>query len=222
MSKNKRCPPGVICIENVTIFLIILGILVISYIYFKNNKSSDSNESDRSSSSNNISPSEKITREIIINDSRGLYPLANYSYSNMPNDILLNPYAAPYRDDRIFPFNLDPRGAIPIPIQVPINISTSAVDAAYRQVGILKRVNGQEMLLPLMGRPLFTNRDKWQFYTLNENNIKLPVTFKQKSCTNEYGCDNIYTGDSVYVDGIDAVFKATMYDNAVYKYIPFV
>ena len=72
-----------------------------------------------------------------------------------------------------------------------------------------------------MGKPLFTNRDKWNFYTMNENNIKLPVTFKQKSCTNEYGCDNIYNGDTVYVDGIDSTFKATIYDNATMKYIPF-
>lgn len=216
----KRCPPGVICIENITITIIILFILGASLFYFKSqNSSTKSNETQQPQSP------EKITREIIINDggiSSGLFPRPNYSYSNMPNDILLNPYAPPYRDDRIFPFNVDPRGAIPIPIQVPINISTSAVDTTYRQVGILKRVNGQETLLPLMGRPLFTNRDKWQFYTLNENNIKLPVTFKQRSCTSEYGCDNIYTGDSVYVDGIDAVFKATMYDNAVYKYIPFI
>lgn len=190
-------------------------------MYFKNQSSSSSSQV---SSSSSFAFPEKLTREIIINDSRGLYPLANYSYSNIPNDILLNPYAPPYRDDRIFPFSLDPRGEVPIPMamSMPINIATSSVDTSYRQVGILKRVNGNETILPLMGRPLFTNRDKWQFYTLNENNIKLPVSFKQKSCTSEYGCDNVYTGDSVYVDGIDAVFKATMYDNAVYKYIPFV
>ena len=215
MAKLKRCPPGVICIENVTIFLVILGICVISYLYIKHSEQTN----QLTNASSIIPPNEKITREIIINDSRGIYPLANYSYSNMPNDIFLNPYAPPYRDDRIFPFNLDPRGDIPI---VPINIATSSIDTTYRQVGILKRLNGKETLLPLMGRPLFTNRDKWQFYTLNEHNIKLPVSFKQKSCTSEYGCDNIYTGDSVYVDGIDAIFKATMYDNAVYKYIPFV
>ena len=78
----------------------------------------------------------------------------------------------------------DPRG-------IPINIATRSVDTSYRQVGILKRLNGKEMVLPLIGRPLFTNRDKWNFYTLNENNVKLPITFKQRSCTGEYGCDNI-------------------------------
>jgi len=205
----KRCPPGVICFENVTIIILVIFILIAFY-YYSNRVSNISNVSER-----------EQTREIIVNDpnsSLGLFSRPNYSFSNIPNDILLNPYAPPYRDDRVFPFNLDPRGTVPI----PINISTSAVDTTYRQVGILKRVNGGEMLLPLMGRPLFTNRDKWQFYTLNENNIKLPVTFKQKSCTSEYGCDNIYSGDNVYVDGIDAVFKATMYDSAIYKYIPFV
>lgn len=204
----KRCPPGVICIENVTIVIIVFVLLIAAYYY--STKISNINESKT-----------EVTREIVVNEvdrPLGLFSRPNYSYSNVPNDILLNPYAPPYRDDRVFPFNLDPRGAIPI----PINVSTSAVDTTYRQVGILKRVNGSEMILPLMGRPLFTNRDKWQFYTLNENNIKLPVTFKQKSCTSEYGCDNVYTGDSVYVDGIDAVFKATMYDTAVYKYLPFV
>lgn len=205
----KRCPPGVICFENVTIIILVIFILIAFYYY-----------STRVSNISNVSEREQ-RREIIVNEhnnSLGLFSRPNYSFSNIPNDILLNPYAPPYRDDRVFPFNLDPRGTVPI----PINISTSAVDTTYRQVGILKRVNGGEMLLPLMGRPLFTNRDKWQFYTLNENNIKLPVTFKQKSCTSEYGCDNIYSGDNVYVDGIDAVFKATMYDNAIYKYIPFV
>lgn len=208
----KRCPPGVICFENITIVIIIFITIFAVYYY---------NSIWKIQSSNRPIP-QISTREIIVNETIdrpfGLFSRPNYSYSNIPNDVLLNPYTAPYRDDRVFPFNLDPRGAIP----VPINISTSAIDTTYRQVGILKRVNGAEMLLPLMGRPLFTNRDKWQFYTLNENNIKLPVTFKQKSCTSEYGCDNIYTGDSVYVDGIDAVFKATMYDNAIYKYIPFV
>jgi hypothetical protein len=211
----KRCPPGVICIENMTIFIIIIILILIlmliaSYFYYKNTLSGLT-----------LTQGPSIqTNEIIVNDvdRGGLFSRPNYSYSNIPNDILLNPYTPPYRDDRVFPFNLDPRGSV----QIPINISTSAVDTTYRQVGLLKRINGPETLLPLMGRPLFTNKDKWQFYTLNENNIKLPISFKQRSCTSEYGCDNIYTGDSVYVDGIDAVFKATMYDNAVYKYIPFV
>jgi len=213
---SKRCPPGVICIENITIVVFILIILILIYYFSKNNTFTSYSESKMDTSLN------KSIQEIIVKDEReryndrmGIFPYSYNSFSNVPNDIYLNPYAAPLRDDRYLPLPIDPRG------MVPINISTQGFDSSYRQVGILKRMNGPEMLLPLMGRPLFSNRDKWQFYTMNENNIKLPITHKQKSCTSEYGCDNIYNGDTVYVDGLDAAFKATVYDNAVFKYIPF-
>ena len=145
----------------------------------------------------------------------GLFP--KYNYSNAENDVLLNPYEPPLRDDRVF--NVSGRGTV----GVPINVSTQGVDTTYRQVGILTRMNGQEMILPLMGKPLFSNRDKWNFYTMSDKNnmIKLPITHKGKSCTNEYGCDNIYNGDTVYVEGYNDAFKATVYDNQVMKYIPF-
>jgi hypothetical protein len=131
----------------------------------------------------------------------------------------MNPYEPPLRDDRYFnrPL-LDIRDRV-----VPINVPTQSVDTAYRQVGLLTRINGSETILPLMGRPLFTNRDKWNFYTMSDKNnmIKLPVTNKGKSCTNEYGCDNLYNGDTVYVEGYNDAFKATIYDNQVMRYLPF-
>lgn len=196
----KKCPPGVICIESVTTVVLVFIVGTLIYLYAR---------------------PKSQPNKVIINDMgdvgrTGLFSLPNYSFSNIPVDVLMNPYKAPLRDDRFFVDATmgDPRG-------VPINISTTAVDVEYRQVGILKQLNGKERILPLMGRPLFTNRDKWNFYTVNKHNVKLPVTFKQRSCTNEYGCDNIYNNDTVYVDGIDAPFKATIYDNAVMKYIPF-
>ena len=201
----KRCPPGVICIENITIFFIIVVIIVVIYYV----STSTANHSKR-----------KVQREVVLantpvnNGFLGNIFTRPFSSNFYTNDVLLNPYDAPLRDDRFFPNNsLDPRG-------VPINISTQSIDTPYRQVGILKRMNAKEEILPLMGKPLFTNRDKWNFYTM-ANGVKLPISVKQKSCTNEYGCDNIYNGDTVYVDGKDSVFKATIYENGTMKYLPF-
>jgi hypothetical protein len=148
----------------------------------------------------------------------GIFPYSYNSFSNVPNDIYLNPYAAPLRDDRYLPLPIDPRG------MVPINISTQGFDSSYRQVGILKRMNGPEMLLPLMGRPLFTNRDKWQYYSTSNqhNNVKLPVSRAGRSCTNEYGCDKLYNGDTVYIEGVNETYRVTVYDNDTIKYLPFV
>lgn len=214
----KRCPPGVICVQNIVFFslFLIIGLIAIYFIL----KASLTNQTT-------TTMKEKVLEILPTNFSSssstgpGLFPRPSYSFSNVQNDILLNPYEAPLRDDRFFPNLLagDVRGNIPI---APINVSTRAVDSEYRQVGILTRMNGEEMILPLMGRPLFTNRDKWNFYTMTNNNIKLPVVNKKKSCTDEYGCDNLYNGDTVYVQGYNDAFKVTVYDNSTYKYLPFV
>ena len=137
---------------------------------------------------------------------------------NIPytNDVLLDPYVPPLRDNRFLVPGRDIRGA------VPINVPTQGVETNYRQVGILTRINGPETILPLMGRPTITNRDKWNFYCMSDKNqaIKLPVTNAGKSCTSEYGCDNLYNGDTVYVEGYNDAFKVTMYDNSTIRYIP--
>ena len=198
----KRCPPGVICVENVTI-LFVLIIVGGVFLYLKMN-------TFKYNQNNKI-----IVKEN--GNTTGIYPRASYSFSNLENDVLMNPYNAPLKDDRVNPVNnLDPRG-------VPINIPTQSVNASYRQVGILTRLNGDgENILPLMGKPLFTNRDKWNYYTMTDKNnmIKLPITHKGRSCTNEYGCDSMYNGDTVYVEGYNDAFKVTMYENNTMQYIP--
>jgi hypothetical protein len=80
------------------------------------------------------------------------------------------------------------------------------------------------MILPLMGRRNMAGRDKWQYYTISNTgnlNTKLPVSVNGKSCTGEYGCDDITNGDVVYVEGYNDTFKATIYENSLFNYIPF-
>ena len=223
----RRCPPGVICVQNALfISMFIFLVLLLAFFVYRstisldktmtNNLSVLSHNQNQQLNSSNIQ-SKGFSSLFDNTPLQGLFPRPNYSYSNMENDVLMNPYSAPHRDDRVFNFNNgDVRGGI------PINVRTQGVDSSYRQIGILTRQNGSEMILPLMGRPLITNRDKWQFYTMNDNNIKLPIVNKGKSCTNEYGCDNLYNGDTVFVEGLGDAFKVTVYDNAMAKYLPFV
>ena len=197
----RRCPPGVFCIENISFtFLAIIFTGILVYFFMKDPFQKQSHQQMQHQPSH---PSMFQSR-------------ANYGVSNAQEDVLLNPYVPPLRDDRA----VDIRG----PVAIPINVSTQGIgNAAYRQVGILTRINGPETILPLMGRPLFRNRDKWQFYTISEksNFIKLPISVKGRSCTNEHGCDNVYNGDTVYVEGYNDAFKVTAYDNSVMQYLPF-
>ena len=212
----KKCPPGVICIENYSMFFIVICIIILFYVIyttvFKQNIVV------------NNSPSEKIvikdtTRE---NTGYGNWFFPSWPYTNLPSDPLLNPYAPPLRDERYFV----PTRAVPPAGLVPINVSTNigAVDTQYRQLGILTATNAKGKIIPLMGRPLFTNRDKWQYYTNSDqqNSMRLPVSRSGRSCTNEYGCDKLFTGDTVYVEGINEAYRVTLYDNDTIKYLPFI
>jgi hypothetical protein len=163
-------------------------------------------------------------------------------------DVYLNPYAAPLKDARCAPTtrsavsNYDIRGApaihgapgahlhnqIGVPtraMRVPINVPTQGClaetchDAPYRQIGILSS-NGD--VLPLMGRPLIMNRDKWQFYTIGGNGIKLPISLNGRNCTGEYGCDNVSSGDDLTVEGYNKQYKVTIYENNAPRYLPVV
>jgi len=211
----KKCPPGVICVENVTLLLLFIILLVlVTFIYSNSNSKSvtvnnDINKDDSNNSGwlNNFLPS---------------WPYNNLPRDlHLPRDVLLDPYAAPYRDERYLVTN-------PIRNMVPINVSTNigSVDTTYRQMGIITPLNGasKDNILSLMGRPLFTNRDKWQYYTISNqhNNVKLPITFKGKSALNDYGVDKIFDGDTIYVEGYNEAFRVTVYENDTIKYLPFV
>jgi hypothetical protein len=211
----KKCPPGVICIENYSMFFIVICVSILLYILYKtyNNQSIVVNNS----------PSEKIVIKESSRENDNLFGswIPSWPYTNLPNDPLLNPYSPPLRDERYF----IPTTAIP-PRAIPINVSTNigAVDTQYRQLGIMTSTNSKGKIIPLMGRPLFTNRDKWQYYTISDqnNSIKLPVSRNGKSCTNEYGCDKLYNGDTVYIEGLNEPYKITVYDNETIKYLPFI
>lgn len=207
----KKCPPGVICVENVTLLLLFIILLVlVTFIY------SNSNSNSKDVIINNDINNKESSPNNWLNNL-----LPSWPYNNLPRDVLLDPYAAPFRDERYLVTN-------PIRNVVPINVSTNigSVDTTYRQMGIITPLNGasKDNILSLMGRPLFTNRDKWQYYTISNqhNNIKLPITFKGKSALNDYGVDKIFDGDTIYVEGYNEPFRVTVYENDTIKYLPFV
>ena len=188
----KKCPPGVLCIENLTLVILLAIFAIVGYLIYCN--SCKNNQPNTNTNTINIPSTQTGYRE----------------------DILLNPYTPPFRND----------GYGMLRNQM-VATNVGAVDVSYRQIGILTPIvktaivdSQTNQILPLMGRPLFTNRDKWQFYTMTKNNIKLPITHKGKSGSNEYGCDNIYNGDTIYVEGYAQGFRATVYENDTMRYIP--
>lgn len=208
---GKKCIPGVICIENMTLFILLVIFLLIFYIYYTQILKTIKKDKEENTKIILVSPT-------TIQQSSQLSPLATISTRN---DVMNDLYMPPLKNDSYyFPRNSgDVRG-------IPVNIKTRGVNMEYQQIGILTRLNGgsQDMILPLMGRRTMTGRDKLQYYTISNTgnlNTKLPISVNGKSCTNEYGCNEISNGDTVYVEGYNDTFKATIYENSSFNYIPF-
>ena len=172
----KRCPPGVICIENMTIFMIVISLLVVMYLI----------------NTYNMNLLAKIkTNNVSVPSAHGL----NYQ-SNQYSQVKY----------------------------MPVNERTQPTgDTSYKQVGILSRKSGEpEVIMPLYGMNVHTGRDKWQYYTVTEHNVRLPISLGGKSCTSEYGCDSVNNGDVVYVEGYNDAFTVTIYDDVgKMRYIPY-
>jgi len=194
----SKCPPGVICVENIS-FVLLFIILVILGIFIYANMSPTSTSIVKT----NI-------EETNIKETNIMNRLNPFFQSN---DVLQNPYIAPQRDNYF------------MSLSVPMQTNRNAVDIAYNQIGIMTPLNGasKDNILPLMGRPLFTSRSKWQYYAISNqhNNVKLPISFKGKNALTDYGVDEIFSGDTVYVEGYNEPFKTTVYENSTMKYLPF-
>ena len=187
----KKCLPGYFCIENMTLFLLVVILVIVGYMFYQQQKPENKGS--------NV-PETKI---VVVATGDNANPLGGIG-------------TPPSNDMFIRSGSLGP------------SIETRGPSPSFSQIGILTPEPGVShntgtLILPLMGRKL-SGRDKMQYYTTSNNgnmNVKLPVSKNGKSCTGEYGCDEIYNGDTVYVEGYSEIFKATIYENTRLSYIPY-
>ena len=195
----KKCMPGVICIENITLFFLLIIITIILYLGYR-----EMTRSRPSSNTSIVMPQRNHHRHTLV-------PIASRE------DTFNDPYTPPLKNNGFIDMKRGPG--------IPINVQTRGFVSDYQQVGILTRQNTgpDNMILPLMGKKVMSGRDKWQYYTISGSgnlNTKLPISVNGKSCTGEYGCDDIYNGDTVFVEGYNDTFSATIYENNLLQYIP--
>jgi len=145
----KKCLPGVICIENMTLVMLFIIFIIVAYLYYIH-----------------ITKSNKHESNIVVLSAPNPPPPSLVGISTR-NDAMSDPYNPPLRNDGYyFPRDsADVRG-------IPINIKTRGSGMDYTQMGILTRPNIRnahdgEMILPLMGRKAMNGRDKWQYYTMS-------------------------------------------------------
>jgi hypothetical protein len=200
----RKCEPGTICLENWTLGLFLILFIILAFLYYIFLTRPTGHPYIYSMPLTMAPPISSIG------------PIGSIG-SNVTPNVMMDPYTPPVRTDGMY-FPTRPRG-------IPVNIETRGLQNEYTQMGIITCEHKENMILPLMGRRLITGLDKWQYYTISNTgaiNTKLPIRYKGRGCSGEYGCDCLMNGDVVYVEGYQDTFRVTLYDTATFQYIPYI
>ena len=149
----------------------------------------------------------------------------------------IDPRFAPLSPEQVYTPPPDLRGFPSPPVMAgmgpaaPVNIPTRGIPDSFQQIGVLTTAGGTETsasptrtVLPLFGRKLATNRDRWNYYTRTDgmNPVQVPVQFKRRNCDDDNGCDEIMDGDSIGVPVLGQSYNASIYRFSTPRYLPIV
>jgi hypothetical protein len=209
------CPPGVWCMDTGMLVVAIVLVGVLAFIGFQIYKQRQI-----------PAVPQKPTVVVVTTPT----PTVVQSAPLIPADPRFNPLSP----ERSYETPPDLRGFPTPPISagmgaIPINIPTRGVPDQYQQVGVLTAPGGTETsgtptrtILPLFGRKLITNRDRWNYYTRTDgmNPVQVPLEFKRRKCDDDVGCDEITEGDTVSVPIMGQSYVANVYRYSVPRYLP--
>lgn len=113
-----------------------------------------------------------------------------------------------------------------------INIKTRGDGGAYQQIGSLHKEaninkdgqspgsNNDNLILPLFGKRTYSGSNHWNYYTLSNNNVKIPLTYRSKNCSDDRGCEELYDSETLNIDEFNGAFKLKIYNYDKPRYIP--
>lgn len=210
---NAVCPPGVWCMDTGMILMALMLVGILGFIAYQIHMRA---------------PAAKPTVVVVSTPTPTVVQTAP-AVPTMPMD----PRFAPMSPERSYTGPPDLRGFPSPPIAaggaIPINQMTRGVPEQFQQVGVLTAPGGTETsgtptrtILPLFGRKLVTNRDRWNYYTRTDglNPVQVPLEFKRRKCDDDVGCDEITEGDAVSVPIMGQSYVANVYRYSVPRYLP--
>lgn len=216
MPKSMKCPPQTLCINKTLLTTVTISVIIGALFYQVISKKVPFYAGKYMRANTNIN---KTTNQFTQQNKKEENP--HHFIFQVENQSLDDTYHNIYKP----PEKENPYVSQEMTTRLNINIPTSHRPSEYRQVGILTRTNPndqdreRETILALFGRPLHKS-SKWQYYTMTDKSqgIKLPITYKKKTCNSTYGCEELYSDDVVHVQGYNESFKVTIYETESLEY----
>jgi len=189
-SAFKKCPPGFICTNNSTVWVVVIvaAVVVGLALYFGPMHLQRPAPSPKVYVVQTRQPEEVASRQQVRPD---LYPEPVMRYGlGIPG--------------------IASRGPVG-PVQ-QVGILTG-------EGGSASSAAPDRTILPLYGRELDSRRGRWNYYTRTDgtNPVQVPVRFKNRVCDDDTnGCNEIYGDDDVHVPALGRSFKATVYRKTLF------
>jgi hypothetical protein len=109
--------------------------------------------------------------------------------------------------------------AVELPQRVQLDSNTGVAPVSYRLIGYLvsttndavPRVDGGR--LPLYGQASLTRKARWNYYTMMDGGLKVPVTHQSRDCMDEVGCDELSDGDTVSIADEEGGWRVKLYSS---------
>jgi len=160
-----------------------------------------------------------------------LYNPLRYPYKSVPyfnGDLMYPNMALPSQVVGCGARNIPCLGGTQIPIRngipalevsdiniAPINIRTRGPRGMSQQVGSIAKILGNHNeIYPLYGRKKYPRDDKWEYYTMLNNGVKVPLAPRKYNF--ELG-----ENDKVRLRGLGGEYRVTLYDDDFPQYIPY-
>ena len=234
------CPPGFLCMDTgfvMFVAIVLLSIFVGVWIYRRDDVLSTVAAVTAAASA---STAPVVPASASASASASAAP-ANRTYVDEQIRVAV-PYSVnqvssvraglPAPPERLYDTQPDFAGMPPpgIPV-VPIQVPTRGLPEQFQQMGVLTTPGGSSTsaapnrtLLPLFGRRNMAGRERYNYYTRTDgyNPVQVPVSFKNRPCDDDNGCDEITTGDTVGVPLLGQTFVATTYRYNSPRYIPLI
>ena len=202
----RRCPPGVFCISDHLVTILLVGFLMIFAYYVVMTVHFPASLSPLSSSLPSIPSLSTVTASLAPS-------LPTFQQTIVQGDSRYQRAPQPLRD-WMAPPELSMGGP-----SLPINIPTRGLPESFQSVGM---ITVEDKVLPLYGRRTAGGSDRWNYYTRTDtyNPVPLPIRYQRRDCMDDTGCGEIFSGEQVKVDGIQKDGKVEIYKMGGPKYIP--
>jgi Family of unknown function (DUF5755) len=205
------CPPGFLCMDTSTmLFGLLLAIVIVAGIIYLHSQQQQQQQ-----------PQQQQKPQIVVVKTEAPRPAITVNS---------DPRFAPMPPEQSYNTPVD--NGFPIPAglgALPVNSYTRGAPGAFQQVGVLTAPGGTETsgsptrtILPLFGRSIDSNRNRWNYYTRSDgiNPVQLPLQFKRRNCDDDNGCDEVSDGDSVGVPVLGNSFTVSLYKYSTPRYLP--